>query len=45
MKIIRGSQKELRTATMKRSQLKYKANKTKNPGDFGKYIQQCNHVV
>ena len=49
-KIFRGNQKPhinkiLRSAIMKRSQLKNKANKTKSVDDLIKYKKQCNLVV
>ena len=49
-KIFRGNHKPhinktLRKAIMKRSQLKNKANKTKDPKDILKYKKQRNYVV
>ena len=49
-KIFRGNHKPhinktLRKAIMKRSQLKNKANKTKDPKDISKYKKQRNYVV
>ena len=38
-------EKTLRKAIMKRSQLKNKANKTKDPKDILKYKKQRNYVV
>ena len=50
IKIFRGNHKPhinktLRKAIMKRSQLKNKANKTKDPKDILKYKKQSNYVV
>ena len=48
--IFRGNHKShinktLRKAILKRSQLKNKANKTKDPKDISKYIKQRNYEV
>ena len=49
-KVFRGNHKPyinktLRKAIMKRSQLKNKANKTKDPKDISKYKKQRNYAV
>ena len=49
-KVFRGNHKPyinktLRKAIMKRSQLKNKADKTKDPKDISKYKKQWNYVV
>ena len=49
-KIFRGYhkthiKKTLKKANIKRSQLKNKANKTKDPEDILKYKKQCNQIV
>ena len=49
-KLLRGNHKShiiktLRKVIMKRSQLKNKANKTKDPKDILKYKKQRNYVV